>query len=659
MALDIGDVYLDGHVDLSSKLKLIAAAAADSITDDALAGGSVAKAVSARTKAGVTPLLVAAYKGHEASASALLRASASAEVTSGRGCTALHFAAHSGSAAVMEMLLAHPKAGRLIEATDNRGMPPLLVGCQVNGVGAVGALLEHRASMSHSRVSDGYGALHITSLNDAVETAQLLLDSRADVNERIKHPSENPRQDNDGKTALHVAAQNGMSRMCTFLLDRGALLEARSTRWQTAPLLEAAKHQHLHIITLLIERKALVDAVTSDNSTAFHESVFTRNVACTRALLRAGANVCHFRQDGANALGLAAEAGCLEVAQLLLRFDHPADLAKESHPTPLLIACQNGHSKMVELLLKNGASASRQLRLTMADNLLSSHVTRRQTHIATPLCCACIHGQVQGPSAADKLEIVRLLVEFKADVNLGAMHGMTPLHMACGAAPESSPNEPVVELLLRAKATPESRDNEGMSPLGYLLKACAKAKTPQPSLSSLVSLLLKSRADPSAPISADNDTTTPLQMIAAACQCEAQAVSVAHLLLDSGARADVADKRGLTALLLAYNIKGYRKLCDVLAPQGWDGEALERMWQAKAKEFGGGAAHGAAAGGAGVGGAPPGGVAALMNDPSFRSLLERMQSDPAFAAQALQNPELQSVFQALAEAGVLEVRPRG
>jgi hypothetical protein len=103
---------------------------------------------------------------------------------------------------------------------------------------------------------------------------------------------------------------------------------------------------------------------------------------------------------------------------------------------PIHEAARSGDIKKVELLLKSEPS------------LVSS---RDATYGQTPLHVAALD---------DRLDVAKLLLANKADVNARANNGSTPLHLAAGKG-----NKDIVELLLANKADVNAVDNEGWSPM--------------------------------------------------------------------------------------------------------------------------------------------------------------------------------------------------
>jgi len=103
---------------------------------------------------------------------------------------------------------------------------------------------------------------------------------------------------------------------------------------------------------------------------------------------------------------------------------------------PIHEAARNGNTKKVESLLKEQPT------------LVSS---KEEEFGQTPLHIAAFNG---------RLEVAKLLVANKADVNAKAKNGSMPLHLAAAKG-----NKELVEFLLASKAEINALDNDGWSPM--------------------------------------------------------------------------------------------------------------------------------------------------------------------------------------------------
>lgn len=175
-----------------------------------------------------------------------------------------------------------------------------------------------------------------------------------------------------------------------------------------------------------------------------------------RALLSQEVDVNATQPDGATALHWAAHWDDLETANLLLRAGAQAQVANAYYAvTPLSLACTNGSTAMVELLLNAGASANATL--STGETVL---MTASRTGIVDVVRALLAHGAdvnaVDGWSGQTALmwavaeehpEVVRVLVEHGADIAARSTGGFTPLLFAA-----RQQDQEAVRLLLAAGA---------------------------------------------------------------------------------------------------------------------------------------------------------------------------------------------------------------
>jgi hypothetical protein len=139
-------------------------------------------------------------------------------------------------------------------------------------------------------------------------------------------------------------------------------------------------------------------------------------------------------------LGAALSRGHLKIAQLLYEHGAEVDVQGKGNRTPLIAASISGYLEIVQWLLSCGAN------LTVRDDVSG----------LTPLHAAAIWGRV---------EVSRLLLQYKADIHAHDKHGQTPLH---GATRCNHVN--VARLLLEHGADVNARDNRRNTPLHLSLK---------------------------------------------------------------------------------------------------------------------------------------------------------------------------------------------
>jgi len=153
-----------------------------------------------------------------------------------------------------------------------------------------------------------------------------------------------------------LAGGRGDAEMVKLMLDRGAAIEAKDEDGWTAIML-AAYNGHTEIVKMLLDRGAAVEARDADGNTALMWAAMEGHTATVGLLLDWGAAVeC---KDGYTALMAAARNGQTETVKLLLErgVDVKAKMGTGLETmTALVWAARNGIAEIVELLLDWGAA---------------------------------------------------------------------------------------------------------------------------------------------------------------------------------------------------------------------------------------------------------------------------------------------------------------
>ena len=157
-------------------------------------------------------------------------------------------------------------------------------------------------------------------------------------------------------TPLVEAAVSGHTRVARMLLASGARVETSVGPGYTA-LYNASFNGHIDIVRLLLENGAYVNSVTREHFAPLYIACQEGYADCAKALLAAGADVDFVRpNEGATALYISSQHGHSGCVAALLASDVSIDLPMHDGSTPLMIACYMQHVRVVELLLRAGAS---------------------------------------------------------------------------------------------------------------------------------------------------------------------------------------------------------------------------------------------------------------------------------------------------------------
>lgn len=155
---------------------------------------------------------------------------------------------------------------------------------------------------------------------------------------------------------LLEAAVSGHTRVARMLLSAGADIDTSVGPGYTA-LYNAAFNGHYECVQLLLSAGANVNCMTADYFTPLYIACQEGHHEVVRALVDAGADVDHARpNEGATALYISAQHGHWECVEALLSSRVTIDKPMHDGSTPLMISCYMQHLRVVELLLRAGAS---------------------------------------------------------------------------------------------------------------------------------------------------------------------------------------------------------------------------------------------------------------------------------------------------------------
>ncbi|KAJ6530079.1 ankyrin repeat-containing domain protein [Mycena vulgaris] len=239
---------------------------------------------------------------------------------------------------------------------------------------------------------------HTASLRNAVKgeaSEQTLLDlitNGADVNTRI--------EDCAWATALQLASFRGESQLMTVLLTLRGNPDIQGGKYGTA--LQAAFHGgHMWTVELLLARGADPNITHENYGTVLQSASKVGSLGTVKLLLQHGANPNIQGGQFGTALKAASHSGCVDIAEVLLSKGAEPNFQGGRYGTPLLKAALSVH-----------------------------------------------HGHINW-------NMVRLLVNHKADINVLAIKGGTALHAASRRG-----DGDMVQFLLERGADPNIQDPE-------------------------------------------------------------------------------------------------------------------------------------------------------------------------------------------------------
>ncbi len=435
---------------VSMRMALRAAVAAGMIM---LCGNALAQSAGDDADDGTTPLHWAVYNNDVQAVDKLLAARANVNARNDYGSTPLSEAAIVGNVEVIRRLLA---AGADVESANADGMTALMIVARTSNVEAARLLLKHGAKVNAHEQWRGQTALMWAAAEAQPAMVKLLIrqgaevDARSSVNEWERQVTAEPRKQArpaGGFTPLLYAARRGCAECVQALLDGGANVNLTDPD-RVTPLLLATLNLNFDTAAVLVQRGADVNKWDTWGRAPLYAAVDMNTLPTGGRADRPSLD----RTTGIELIAMLLKAGANPNMQLKLfppyrslRDDRGADAMLTVGTTPLLRAAKAGDAPAIRLLLQYKANVELPntngiTPLLAAAGIASSALDTRGRYRTEP----------------EALESVRLLLAAGASTNARDRNGQTALHGAAGSGWNS-----VISALAEGKADLLARDSRG------------------------------------------------------------------------------------------------------------------------------------------------------------------------------------------------------
>jgi ankyrin repeat protein len=456
-----------------------------------------------------TPLHYAAPAENPVAVQLLLQAGAKVDAKTDYQLTPLHEAAAKGRVGAATLLLA---AGADVNARESFGETALFEAVKAGSLGVAKLLLAHGASVNNAEPDSTASPLGAAVSRGTAEMVRLLTAGGTDVNGSAAA------KDLHAAPMLYIAAERGDPEILQQLIAAGANVNARSR--DRGPALEiAVKEKRLEAVRVLL-------AAGADPHAALYlaaEKAWARGM---NLLLAAGAPVDEYARGvflGGTPLHFAVIAESPEAVNVLLAAG-ASQLVKSresnlySGRTPLCLAHEwlwrnrAKGSEIFKTLIAHAGSDIDAMAGKEGCGLFDEAATKGDVVTVSallkagaashgkgsePLITAAVHGQV---------EIVKLMLDAKVDLNSADARGYTALHSAFVTGNGTPPQEnwaQIARLLLGAGANVKTVIANGNTPLHDAVRRQWPVE--------IVKLLLAAGADPNLR-NQENPSHTPLSL---------------------------------------------------------------------------------------------------------------------------------------------------
>ena len=280
-------------------------------------------------------------------------------------------------------------------------------------------------------------------------------------------------------------------------------------------LLKAAKAGHNEAIQFILKLGADVDYFNNEGSTALILASEGGHEQVVQTLVSAGTNVNIQDNIGRTALMLGSLNGHTRIAKILLKENADVNIQEEDGYTALMLASQKGHTEVAEILLKQNAEVNIQTKIG-----------------STALMLAIQNGHI---------DIAELILKANADINIQNKNGVTALMLA-----SQNGDTRIAEILLKEKADVNVQEKDGYT---ALMLASQNGHT------DIAELLLKANAD----VKIQNKDGVTALILAS----QSGHTRIAEILLKESAVINIQAKNGGTALMIASQ-NGHTRIAEIL-----------------------------------------------------------------------------------------------
>ena len=360
---------------------------------------------------GLQPLHIAAATGHVTLYETLLENSRVKNPSDKNGNKPLHHAAFYGHLEMCQSIIS--RKFKKDKNPESKNDYSALHSVASNGHTDVCKFLLENIKDKSIQNKIGHSPLHSAARHGHSEVYKLIMDTVED-----KNP-----QDNEGNTPLHEAATFGHSNVCKVIISQ--LEEGNPKTGYNTPLNLAAEHGHFEVFKLIINKTKDKNPISKYGKSALHDAALGGHLEICRLLIdnikdknpkdRKMGNDC--LNDRETPLHMAAyrgrDRGHYEVFKLLFENAEDKNPRDVDGQTPLHIAAENGCLDICELILKDPGVKDKNPGLgNRVDRSLKGE---------TPLHLA---------AKGSYFEVCKLILTYAEDKHPKRKDGMTPGQMA-------------------------------------------------------------------------------------------------------------------------------------------------------------------------------------------------------------------------------------
>ncbi|XP_053859912.1 ankyrin repeat and death domain-containing protein 1B isoform X1 [Vidua macroura] len=311
---------------------------------------------------GLTVIHLAAWTGNLDIMRKLVKAGADQKARNEEGMNVLHFAAQSNSIKIVDYFLQDLHLNDL-NKPDGKGKKPFLLASEKGHVDMIKNLIALKLFTSE-KDEEGNTALHLAAKNGHSEVVEILLEQWEEINGL--NQLEQPGQGNflccglecplwEPATWLMICSAGPRGRMSNSYPRPSSSFISDRLNGET-PFYLAVEGGHEKCAELLLEAGSDINISTQNNSSALQVAIQNGHLSLVTFLIDKNIDLVPKPEQKNSPLHLAVLSNNLPVVKSLLDANHNINSLNHRQETPLHLAADLGNVELVEVLLKSGCN---------------------------------------------------------------------------------------------------------------------------------------------------------------------------------------------------------------------------------------------------------------------------------------------------------------
>jgi ankyrin repeat protein len=253
----------------------------------------------------------------------------------------IFYAIDANNTELLKMLI---KAGASLTIQNSENITPLAQAC-INGyVDSAKFLMENGASVEDVFYEEEHSILQLATEHNHLNMVNYL--GSINVKENYYYLNY---QNNEGMTALHIAAKNGNIKIIQRLLEFGLDQEIEDDSKRSA-LWYAVESGNTESIKLLANNKKMINLSDITGFTPLHLAALNNNLNALKILIDAKADVLKQTNAGHSVLHYAVSSGNDRAVRMLVRQSNLINLRDLEGKTPLTTALAINNPQIIRIL---------------------------------------------------------------------------------------------------------------------------------------------------------------------------------------------------------------------------------------------------------------------------------------------------------------------